>query len=320
MKGAKMRTKLLAICVFALVCGGTAFSEESKWTAGAANDPASGRPQAKSTILGGNEKSVNYEFTFENKNSLEAYLQYPMKADAIYSSVKISAQSPDKDCQMDVWLEGDDGWNFQKKLELKSPNWNDFTIPIVEASPDKVKYVKMVFSQEGNPATAKISVRKPEFTDKLNIDDKSDGLEKSFKWSTLVWNDKDGGKRASIDLEKKNNPDGIGIILGVMYDFPDENCTQVVFKIPLETDCQNKKISASVTGDNSGNKLEIWVSNREGQTFLANSIDLNFNNSKKIGPIEMPKEVNYAKDLRFIIVKNKIGKGKIKLDGIGIEK
>lgn len=315
-----MKTKLMAICVLALVCGGTAFSEELKWVAGAASDPASGRPQAKSTILGGNDQSVNYEFAFEGIKSLEAYLQYPMKAEGIYSSVKISTQTPEKNCQMDVWLEGDDGWHFQKKLDLKAPNWNDFTIPIVEVSPDKVKYIKMIFSQEGNPATAKVSVKKPDFTDKLNIDDKTDGLEKSFNWSTLVWEDKDGKKRSSINLDKKNNTEGAGVTLGVTYDFPDENCTQVVFKIPVETDCQNKKLSASVTGDNSGNKLEIWVSNKEGQTFMANSIDLNFSTSKKIGPIEMPKEVSYAKELRFIIVKTKVGKGNIKLDGIGLDK
>lgn len=136
----------------------------------------------------------------------------------------------------------------------------------------------------------------------------------AFPWPT----NKDGTPAtASVALKRTDKVSTQGnFALEIEYSFPSELCTQVVLDIPIFLDRCYEKIQLSVYGDESGNRVEIWLAGG-GKWFGQGSFVLDFKGWKELTfPVSLI-DTDIANTFRICIVQNGgLGKHTLFIDDV----
>jgi hypothetical protein len=310
---------MLLLCVGSILLNERLNAEDVKWTCGVFAENKSGKVTTLAEINEQNDGGAIFHYTFERPESNQVYIQYPVQTADNYAIIMLPIFCKSGTCQIEVWLEADK-WVFQKKMLVSSKPGSVSRIPIIGLDSKKLRYMKLTVANNRKTPKGTLYLKPPKFAEKIDVNSEKDGLEAMSGWYPVVWKDKDGKKRASLEAYRKTFDDKeLGCILNVNYDFPDERCTQVEMRLPLKKDCEDKEFMVYLCGDGSGNPIEVWCTAENGQShFLGKHV----NDSAKpfnIGPVEAPEEVQSIKELKVIIVNKKTGKGTLAVNKITLE-
>lgn len=168
-------------------------------------------------------------------------------------------------------------------------------------------YLVALFSTSSIPLSVPQSFPLADFEEEKTIS--------AFPWPT----DKDGKpSTASISIKRTTeHPRQGGWTLQIDYVFPSVSCSQVVVDIPLIVDKCYERLRFSLYGDNSGNRLEVWLSGPGGKWFGQGSFPLDFQGWKDFSIPVSQLDTDVASTLRFCIVQEGgLGKHTLFLDDI----
>ncbi len=105
---------------------------------------------------------TKFTLAFKDAKSNAGFAQFPLRTKEDCPAFEFEA-TPEKDGIAEIWVEGDGGWKFQSKINLKAGQKQTFSIELKELSSVKSRWLRVVFSNKENSDGNVIMFNNPKF-------------------------------------------------------------------------------------------------------------------------------------------------------------
>jgi hypothetical protein len=105
---------------------------------------------------------TKFTLAFKDEKSNSGFAQFPLLSKEDCPAFSLEA-TPEKDGIAEIWLEGDNGWKFQGKINFQAGKKQNHILELKELTSSQCRWMRVVFSNKENAKGNVIMFNNPQF-------------------------------------------------------------------------------------------------------------------------------------------------------------